>query len=70
MKLTRKFIHDFADINWVGDLKHIWLIGGYVFILFNGELSCINKMKYFNALLSNNVEYMESTNARNYVVWL
>jgi len=63
-------IHGFLDADWVEDLDQRRSTSGYVFNLFGGAVSWMNKRQSAVALLTIEVEYMATTYARKEAVWL
>jgi hypothetical protein len=63
-------IHGFVDANWDGDLDRRRSTSGYLFNLFQGEISWMIKRQAVVALSTTEVEYMETTHASKEVVWL
>jgi hypothetical protein len=51
-------IHGFVDVDWDGDLDHGRSTSGYVFNLFGGAISWINKRQVVVALSTTEAEYM------------
>ena len=63
-------IHGFVDVDWVGDLDHRRSTSGYVFNMFEGEISWMIKRQLVVALSTTKVEYMASTHASKEAIWL
>jgi hypothetical protein len=63
-------IHGFVDADWVGDIDRRRSTSGYVFNLFGGAISWMNKKQALVALSTTEVEYMADTHASKEVVWL
>jgi hypothetical protein len=63
-------IHGFVDVDWVGDVDQRRSTSGYVFILFNGEMSWMSKKHATISLSTIEVAYMTSTYARKESVCL
>ena len=63
-------VHGFVDANWVRDLDHRRSTSRYVFNLFGGAISWINKKQDIVALSTTKVEYMATTHASKEAIWL
>eukprot|EP00253_Pinus_taeda_P024026 PITA_24026 len=63
-------IHGFLDADWAGDLDQRRSISGYVFNLFGGAVSWMNKKQSVVVVSTTEAEYMEATHASKEAVWL
>jgi len=63
-------IHGFVDLDGAEDLDQRRSTSGYVFNLFGGAVSWMNKKQYVVALSTTEEEYMASTHASKKAVWL
>ena len=63
-------VHGFFNANRAGDMGHIRSTGEYVFNLFGGAISWINKKQDIVALSTTKVEYMATTHASKEAIWL
>jgi hypothetical protein len=63
-------IHGFLDVEWAGDLDRRRSTSGYVFNLFEGEISWMSTRQVVAALSTTEAEYMAATHASKEAVWL
>jgi hypothetical protein len=63
-------IHGFVDAYWARDMDPRRYTSGYVFNLFEGEISWMRKRQVVAELSTTKFEYMEATHASKEVVWL
>jgi phosphoribosyl-AMP cyclohydrolase len=63
-------IHGFVDADWAGDPDQKISTSGYVFNLFGGAISWMNKRQVVVALSTTEDEYMVATHASKEAVWL
>jgi len=63
-------IHGFVYADWVGDLDHRRSTSGYVFNLFEREISWMRKIQVVVELSIAEAEYMAATHASKEAIWL
>jgi hypothetical protein len=63
-------IHSFVDADWAGDLDRRGSTSGYVFNLFGGAISWMNKRQAVVARSTIEDEYMAATHSSKEEVWL
>eukprot|EP00253_Pinus_taeda_P003373 PITA_03373 len=63
-------IHGFVDAEWTEDLDRRRSTSGYVFNLFGGAVSWMNKKQSIVALSTTEAEYMAATHAGKEAIWL
>ena len=63
-------IHGFVDADWDGDMYPRRYTSGYVFNLFGGSISWMNKRQDVVALSTTEAEYMATTHASKEEIWL
>ena len=63
-------IHGFVDADWAEDMDRRRYTSGYVFNLFGGSISWMNKREDVVALSTIEAEYMASTHANKEAIWL
>jgi len=61
-------IHGFVDVDWARDMDQRRSTSGYVFNLFGGAVSWMNKKQSMVALSTTEAEYMAATHASKEVV--
>ena len=63
-------VHGFVDADWARDLNYRRFTSGYMFNVFGGIISLMNKKQVVAALSTIEVEYMESTHVSKKALWL
>lgn len=58
------------DLDWASGIDRRRSTSAYVFTMFGGAISCMNKRQAMVALSTTKAEYMDATHACKEAIWL